>query len=719
MKKMIVIIALAVGLLGKLEAQSFLVYEEYGRGGGGDEFFNVFLYNNNDTTRVQLADAWYIFARGQSYGYAVNPFVFLEYKDSILIFWEDIVVIEGGEGKKGWEKYLGDFIERAVKREVYIIDCCSICNGADYVAYIAYFDKSCKCSKGLAVKIDTTTDTVVKRIEFSATTSEGYRRILNGKPVPLENKYIFIDSYDFEAYAYAETMNDAKKLFSAGLIDLNLNVSSFDYSDTIADLIWKARGFVVFPYIQEDGGAGNAGFFLAYSLQNDALETYRIRQYEYNEKLRSFNLIVNPGLKNKKFGFYEIGDIPGFRVVPFLKNQNLKGTDGQANRKFRYIWPRYEVRNVPLLLSAVSKLDSGYVDAAELQKIQYWFPQDSTWFSPNTNGRRNFGFYGDNIINLYEGMKIVIYDQYILLFLNNDKYTYEDFKNYLYHFTSLKVDPETGYRYFEIFDESYGEYMRMYLLSGKDIMVLVKTEKFNGAEQFSWGFDHFELIFSMEQMLQRRKKFMINGEYVEHEYLDSGIKTISASSYLTETIKGKKVEYKPEYMINRICKLPEKTDERGFPVFDEGFPIFDNFKPCWAEGVPGDGIGEWLQVEFIRPSDEIMILNGYVDFRNMSAYMNNNRLKKIRIESERPAFSIEYTLPDYVAYHSVPLPQKTTKVKITILEVYKGLKYSDTCVTAIALPQERSRSIEEEKRWIYYYLKKKNVFEYINQYLKE
>jgi hypothetical protein len=331
---------------------------------------------------------------------------------------------------------------------------------------------------------------------------------------------------------------------------------------------------------------------------------------------------------------------------------------------------------------------------------------DSIWIGANTKNKNMVEF------KKYTDFKIVIYGNILAFFTNEILYNYDYFKNNLYKITTVITDPKTGYRYYNAEHSSGKEKSRIYFLQSKDFMVIIKEYIVDGKKHLQYGFDHFENYnLSMTEMIDRRKKTLVGDGYCEYEYIESGIKSIVASSYLIETIANKKIDYKPEYLISRVCKLEEDTDG--------SIPTFDNFMRCWAEGVPGDGIGEWLEVEFARPSDEIMILNGYVDFKNMSAYKNNNRLKRIRIESQDPQFNIEYTLPDYVAYHSIPLPQKTKKVKITILEVYKGLKYEDTCVTAIALPQERKRSIEEEKKEVLFYLKQAGFFEYLERYRKE
>ncbi|AEJ19228.1 NADase-type glycan-binding domain-containing protein [Gracilinema caldarium] len=341
-----------------------------------------------------------------------------------------------------------------------------------------------------------------------------------------------------------------------------------------------------------------------------------------------------------------------------------------------------------------------FLNAQEL----LWFPMDSTWFGANTGKKSTVQFIE------YNDFKIIIYNKF-LFFLNNTD-NYDNFKSLLYEISEIIIDSSTGYRYYNAKHLGSKENTRIYLLQSKDYIIIIEKKIENNVVNLMYGFDHIENYKkSIEEMIEHRRRARVGDGFFEYEYIDSGIKSVDASSYLTETIANKMVDYKPAYLINRICKLQENIDV--------SFPIFDNFMRCWAEGVPGDGIGQWLEVEFTRFSDEIMILNGYVDFRNMSAYKNNNRLKKIRVESEQPKFSIEYTLPDYVAYHSVPLPQKTKKVKITILEVYKGLKYDDTCVTAIALPQERTRSIEEEKQEVIQYLRKIHVFEYLERYKKE
>ena len=62
----------------------------------------------------------------------------------------------------------------------------------------------------------------------------------------------------------------------------------------------------------------------------------------------------------------------------------------------------------------------------------------------------------------------------------------------------------------------------------------------------------------------------------------------------------------------------------------------------------------------------------------------NNRIKKARIETDTgESFIVEFN--DCVEFKMIELSWKVEpkKVKITILEVYKGTKYDDTCITSI------------------------------------
>ena len=145
---------------------------------------------------------------------------------------------------------------------------------------------------------------------------------------------------------------------------------------------------------------------------------------------------------------------------------------------------------------------------------------------------------------------------------------------------------------------------------------------------------------------------------------------IAASSSLKEGSKT----YAPENVLSVYARS----------TYNDHNQRWSNKITPWVEGKKGDGIGEY--VEFDIPSGlpyvDIRILNGYVDPLKPHLYKENNRIKKALIETDTEGKK-EITFEDVPEFTQIALPYKTRHFKLTILEVYKGSKYQDTCITAI------------------------------------
>lgn len=165
---------------------------------------------------------------------------------------------------------------------------------------------------------------------------------------------------------------------------------------------------------------------------------------------------------------------------------------------------------------------------------------------------------------------------------------------------------------------------------------------------------------------------------------------------------------------------------------------------CWAEGVSGDGIGELLYIGFEENLDTIFIVNGYSKTKNL--FYKNNRVKKIKfsifVGINKPGYvseicvfydaikfkqdtiiQLEDTMaPQEIAFpfnweelnqfkksslqmfvkdHTKELEDSGIKedelnvqyiMLLEIVDVYKGSKYEDTCISDIWF------SYGEEKR---------------------
>jgi hypothetical protein len=112
---------------------------------------------------------------------------------------------------------------------------------------------------------------------------------------------------------------------------------------------------------------------------------------------------------------------------------------------------------------------------------------------------------------------------------------------------------------------------------------------------------------------------------------------------------------------------------------------------AWVEGVPGQGIGEWIVVEFdrLRLVKAIEINNGYNKDRDI--YQKNSRIKEFKLEfSEREKRNV--TLKDTGTPQPIPLPKdqplKAYWVKLTIESVYPGIKFDDTAISELHIVSE-------------------------------
>ena len=202
------------------------------------------------------------------------------------------------------------------------------------------------------------------------------------------------------------------------------------------------------------------------------------------------------------------------------------------------------------------------------------------------------------------------------------------------------------------------------------------------------------------------------------------------SSALVE--KGKSADF------YEITKLSDTFIDEGKIFFDEPMPI-PIPTTAWVEGVAGDGIGEWVIVPIKPRNDDVeerlanrkirypltvrlFVCNGYQ--KSVDLYQKNNRVKDAKISIYAAAMSFgqddafllwnpevvheeTITLNDDIvvnpicfnttsAYFTFELPEKYRNemcelyLRLEIRSVYKGTKYSDTCIC------DMSATVEEE-----------------------
>lgn len=118
-----------------------------------------------------------------------------------------------------------------------------------------------------------------------------------------------------------------------------------------------------------------------------------------------------------------------------------------------------------------------------------------------------------------------------------------------------------------------------------------------------------------------------------------------------------------------------------------------NFNTAWVEGVKGDGIGEWVEFKIKNHPGKktgattfwgLHISNGYRKSRDI--WEKNSRVRQMRMDiNGKPCLLIN--LKDSMFNQNVSFRSYDIKpgdaIRFTILKIYPGNKYQDTCITEL------------------------------------
>ncbi|MFH0853671.1 MAG: hypothetical protein V1853_04685 [bacterium] len=111
--------------------------------------------------------------------------------------------------------------------------------------------------------------------------------------------------------------------------------------------------------------------------------------------------------------------------------------------------------------------------------------------------------------------------------------------------------------------------------------------------------------------------------------------------------------------------------------------IDQDFSTSWVEGVEGDGINEWIKMQFTGAGqiNTLGIVPGFA--KNTTLYQENNRLKTVELEFSDGS-TITSELTDEYGMHFIEFPTKNTSyIKMTVKEIYSGTKYADSPVAEL------------------------------------
>lgn len=166
-----------------------------------------------------------------------------------------------------------------------------------------------------------------------------------------------------------------------------------------------------------------------------------------------------------------------------------------------------------------------------------------------------------------------------------------------------------------------------------------------------------------------------NGRGVTDGVLDkSKLAEIKSSGNFSETIKGNKIDYKVENLRTAVI-----WGGREDPYW------FNNENIPFVTKQGNSGIGEYIELKFVKPQKFISILGGYVNTDRQDLFKKNNRLKKVLISDLDSDYSIEMDFEDIAMFQNITFDKYLSNIRIEIKEVYNGSKYDDTCISGIMI----------------------------------
>ena len=122
------------------------------------------------------------------------------------------------------------------------------------------------------------------------------------------------------------------------------------------------------------------------------------------------------------------------------------------------------------------------------------------------------------------------------------------------------------------------------------------------------------------------------------------------------------------------------------PRYSHSNVLDGNIETAWVEGDAGDGINEWILIDFdkIVQLDYLGIIPGYAKNKGIGndRWTQNNRVKTLFIEfSDKKRKKV--TLSDIESMQYIIVDKKTSFVLLTIKDVYRGSLYNDACISEI------------------------------------
>ncbi len=129
---------------------------------------------------------------------------------------------------------------------------------------------------------------------------------------------------------------------------------------------------------------------------------------------------------------------------------------------------------------------------------------------------------------------------------------------------------------------------------------------------------------------------------------------------------------------------PAKDHDFGAHHLAERNPEFP-----WSEGAAGHGIGEWVELEPTKPAPLLAldISPGFQSYKKTERFEQNGRPSRVEILLNGE-HRFTATLGDRRGAQLIPIlgyTKPVSKLRITVLEVFPGTRFADTCISRVGL----------------------------------
>ncbi len=181
--------------------------------------------------------------------------------------------------------------------------------------------------------------------------------------------------------------------------------------------------------------------------------------------------------------------------------------------------------------------------------------------------------------------------------------------------------------------------------------------------------------------------------------IDTNQNTNKAAS--VETDEANPVRPPRDEVVVTASSTLTDTSGVGFD-YSPGQVIDQDFSTSWVEAASGDGIDEWIKMQFSAPA-KINILGIVPGFaRDNDIYLENNRIKSFELEFS-DGTTITEQLIDRYGMHFVAFPTiDTDYIKLTIKSVYAGSKYDDSPIAELDIWSDYVLNMDAQAALDYY-----------------